>query len=190
MQSLDRAEIKALIQNVSGTHNDVRNRLMVLVTFYHGLRASEVTGKRLVPGGEIQGGIRGRDIQGGHLSVKRLKGSLPTVQPFVKHPDPLLDEATPLLVLANTIGPDELVFPITRFGFYKMMRIAGSRAGIPDFKKVRPHILKHSIACQTIKSAGIEMVRIRLGHKSIASTGHYLMASDAEAAEAIERAIL
>lgn len=178
MQALDRNEIKAILQNVSGTHDDVRNRLMVLVTFWHGLRVSEsIT-------------IRGWQIQGGHLSVKRLKGSLPTVQPFVKHPDPLLDEATPLLVLAKSIGPDELVFPITRFGFYKLMRAAGSRAGIPSFKKVRPHILKHSIATQTIHKAGIEMVRQRLGHKSIASTGHYLKVSDAEAAAAIERAML
>lgn len=177
MQSLDREELKTLIQNVSGT-DDARSRLLVLVTFWHGLRSSEAIG------------IRGRDIQGGHLTVKRLKGSLPTVQPFVRHPDPLLDEATPLLVLAESVGPDELIFPITRFGFYKLMTRAGSRAGIPKFKKVRPHILKHSIACQTIKAAGIEMVRIRLGHKSIASTGHYLKASDAEAAEAIEKAML
>lgn len=178
MQSLDRNELKSLLKSVSGTEDDARMRLMVLVTFLHGLRVSETVN------------IKGRDIQGGHLSVKRLKGSLHTIQPFVSHPDPELDEAGPLLVLASTVGMEERVFPITRFGFYKLMKRTGSRAGIPDYKRVRPHILKHSIACQTIRKAGIENVRQRLGHKSIGSTGHYLMISDDEAAKAIEQAML
>lgn len=173
MQHLDRAEFKRLLNSVP----DTRNRLMILVTFWHGLRNTEATG------------IRGWQIQDGHLFVKRLKGSEPTTQPFVRHDDPDLDEATPLLELAKTIGPDELVFPMTRFGYYKLMRRAGKKAGIPEYKHVRPHILKHSIACQTIKAAGIEMVRQRLGHKSIASTGHYLKVSDDEAAQAIELAM-
>lgn len=179
MQSLDREELKAILNSVSGTRDDARNRLLVLVAFWHGLRASEAIN------------VRGKHIQGGHLYCKRLKGSLPTVQPFVHHADPLLDEATPLLELAKTIGPEERVFPgqTTRFGFYKLMKRTGSKAGIPDYKKVRPHILKHSIASQTIHKAGIEMVRQRLGHKSIASTGHYLKVSDSEAAAAIERAM-
>ena len=42
---------------------------------------------------------------------------------------------------------------------------------------------------QTIKKAGIEMVRQRLGHKSISSTGEYLKVTDEDASAAIADAL-
>jgi site-specific recombinase XerD len=56
--------------------------------------------------------------------------------------------------------------------------------------KAHPHVLKHSIAMQTIEHAGIENVRQYLGHKSISSTGSYLKVTDAEAAASVQRALL
>ena len=55
--------------------------------------------------------------------------------------------------------------------------------------KLNPHVLKHTAAMHMIKKAGIEMVRRRLGHKSIASTGAYLKVNDQEADAAYEEAI-
>ena len=61
-------------------------------------------------------------------------------------------------------------------------------AKIPARKR-HPHILKHTIALQTIHSAGIENVRQYLGHKSMSSTGAYLKVTDSEASTAISHAL-
>lgn len=186
MQHLTRGELKKVLNAIP----DELNRTMVLVAFWHGLRASEVVGQKDKETGEIIGGIKGRDIQNGHVKVKRLKGSMATVQPFVKHDDPDLDEYERLTALAELVPMNTRVFQMTRFGFNKLMKRAGKKAGIPAFKRIRPHILKHSIAMQLVKKkVGIEIVRQRLGHTSIASTGHYLIVDDDEAAEAVAEAM-
>jgi integrase/recombinase XerD len=167
MQHLTQQEIKNLVQQMPNE----RQRLMVCVGFLHGLRVSELT--QLVK----------ENIKDGHVNVQRLKGSMRTVQPFVKHPDPLLDESRALSKLYGTLKPGERLFPWTRNGVYKMMQRAGMKAGIPAHK-LHPHALKHSCAMASIKAAGIENVRQYLGHKSIKSTGEYLKVSDEEASRA------
>src|SRR2546423_3181926 len=60
-----------------------RDWAMVLLAYRHGLRASEVCGLKL---SDI-------DLKVGSISIRRLKGSLPTVQPLYPHRgQPLLDE--------------------------------------------------------------------------------------------------
>lgn len=172
MQDMSRDEIKSLVWNIENP----RWKLMTKVGFWHGLRVSELN--TMLP----------INIRDHFVSVQRLKGSLKTIQPFVQHPDPLLDEYAELEELARTLKPDERVFPITRNGFYKVIQKAGKKAGIPQHK-LHPHALKHSIAMQTIAEAGIENVRQHLGHKSIASTGEYLRVSDAAASRAISAAM-
>lgn len=172
MQHLTIPEIKTLLHAIP----QPRHRLMILVAFHHGLRASEVTG------------LTGTSIRDGFVRVKRLKGSLETIQQFVSHPDPELDEAVALTELSRAISAKSRLFPISRIGFYKLMQRAGSRAGLPAHK-MHPHVLKHSIAMATIESAGIHIVRQRLGHKSISSTGAYLRVSDAVADAAIATAM-
>ena len=172
MQHLDRSELKALLKAIPQT----RNRLMILVGFHHGLRVSELTA--LTPA----------NAKDGYLSVQRLKGSMRTIQPFVRHEDPELDEHTPLTQLVALCSPTEKLFPMTRSGVDKLIKRAGTKAGIPRHK-LHPHVLKHSIACQTIQKAGIENVRQWLGHKSIASTGAYLRVTDEAASRAIHGAL-
>jgi type 1 fimbriae regulatory protein FimB len=153
-----------------------RDWLMILVGYSHGLRASEVVG------------IRADDVADGFLSVRRLKGSNFTVQPLIHDCEPLLDEAPALVDLARRTPGNQFVFPVTRRQFGRIVvRHAGS-AAIPRHL-AHPHILKHSIAMQTIQSAGIENVRQYLGHKSISSTGAYLKVSDSEAAAAIQKGL-
>ncbi len=172
MHYLDRSELKSLLAAIP----DDRNRLMVLVAFHHGLRVSEVIN------------LTGASIRDGHVKVQRLKGSLKTIQPYVRHSDPALDESKGLEELARTVKPSERLFPITRFGADKLMRRAGAKAGLP-VHLCHFHVLKHSVASQSIGKAGIENVRQWLGHKSIASTGSYLRVSDQEAAKAISAAM-
>src|SRR5580704_4705694 len=63
----------------------VRDWTMILLAYRHGLRASEVCGIKLAD----------LDLKAGSISIRRLKGSLHTVQPLYQHRgQPLLDEAS------------------------------------------------------------------------------------------------
>lgn len=184
MQHLNLDEVLSLLRAISTVQPTgrptvmpaSRQRLMILVSFHHGLRISETIN------------LKGANLTDGFIKVKRLKGSLPTVQPFIAHDNAELDEAKGLRELMQTVKPKERLFPITRFGAYKLLQRAGERANLPQHL-MHPHILKHSIAMQTIKVAGIENVRNWLGHKSIASTGEYLKVDGPSAARAIAAAM-
>lgn len=169
---LTKDELKGILSHVKKAWQ----RLMLIVAYNHGLRVSEVLS--LTPA----------NCKSGYLTVKRLKGSDKTIQKFVDHPDPELNEKAALEALCETKGYHEKLFPMTRFGVYKLIERAGTKAGVPAHK-LHPHVLKHTAAMHMIKKAGIEMVRRRLGHKSIASTGAYLKVSDSEADAAYEKAI-
>ena len=172
MEHLSQQELKSLIQN---TPNE-RHKLLFKVGFSHALRVSELIN------------LTREDIRDGHVSCKRLKGSMETFQPYVTHPDPDLDESKELSELFGTLKKGEKLFPYTRGGVYKMMQRNGLKAGIPYFK-LHPHALKHSCAMAGIKTMGIEKVRQYLGHRSLSSTGAYLRVSDAEASKAFVEAL-
>jgi site-specific recombinase XerD len=173
MEALSKDELLHILAAAKASSE--RDWLMCLVGFWHGLRASEVCG------------ITASDVQDGHLTVARLKGSLKTIQPLIRHGNALLDEATGIsefLAARSFWAPNQKIFPITRQHFWRCVRRHAKTAGIP-IRKGHPHIFKHSIAMHTIHSAGIENVRRYLGHKSIASTGAYLQVSDSAASSAI-----
>jgi site-specific recombinase XerD len=149
---------------------------MILVAFWHGLRASEV----------VQ--LTGENFTESHLTVGRLKGSLRTTQPLVSHAEPLLDEQKALSEYAAKFTQNQRLFPVTRQHFWRLFQRYSKQAGIPKHKR-HPHLLKHSIAMQTIEKAGIEHVRQYLGHKTIASTGAYLKVSDEAASEKVQGSI-
>jgi integrase len=151
--------------------------LLLLVTFWHGLRASEALA--LTPD----------HFSDGFITVQRLKGSLRTRQPLALHANPLLDERTAIESWLERQGRrGQRLFPISRFQFYRRIRFYGSWAGIPRHL-CHPHVLKHSIAMQSIKEAGIENVRQHLGHRSLSSTGSYLRVSDESASRAVMKAV-
>ena len=148
----------------------------MLVGYLHALRASEVVG------------LRADSFSGGYVDVQRLKRSLRTVQPLLESSNPLLNEKGSVFAFVRKLHGKQRLFPITRERFWQIVQTHGSTAGIPKHLR-HPHILKHSIAMQTIQTAGIENVRQHLGHKSISSTGEYLKVTDDQAAAAVERAL-
>jgi integrase len=165
-------ELKALLAQIP----QPEWRLMILVAFYHGLRVSEVIN------------LRGKDIQHGRVVAKRLKGSDTTVQEYMEHPDPDLDESMGLRELAKIAAPNQRLFPLTRSGVAKLMKRAGARAGI-DPLKLHPHVLKHTCAMVGIESMKINELQRYLGHKSLSSTGKYTKVSDEIAVSAFAKAI-
>lgn len=174
VQHLTKTELNALLQAAKSASD--RDWLLILVTFWHGLRASETIK------------LTAANIRDGFITVQRLKGSLKTTQPLVHHADPLLDEKTAIESRAAAAGPGERLFPVSRVHFFRLMRRYAAVAGIP-IHKAHPHALKHTIAMQTIRSAGIENVRAYLGHKSISSTGEYLKVDDDAASAAVTSAL-
>ena len=149
---------------------------MILVAFWHGLRASEVVA------------IKAGSLADGHITVKRLKGSMKTVQPLVGHADPLFDERSALTKFALNVPNNQRLFPVGRVQFYRIVRRHALAAGLAKHL-AHPHILKHTIAMQTIESAGIENTRQWLGHKSMSSTGEYLRVTDEQASKAVMRSL-
>ena len=174
MDDLSKDELLALL--ATAREHRVRDFVMILVAFSHGLRASEVIA------------LQRDDFADEHITVARLKGSLRTTQPLLTDPNPLLDERSALSVFLDSVHGKQKLFPITRQHFWRLMQRYAEAAGIPKRKR-HPHVLKHTIAMQTIHSAGIENVRQYLGHKSMASTGAYLKVSDEKASVAIAHAL-
>lgn len=174
IQSLSQDELLALLREAKRCRE--RDWLSILVAFWHGLRASEVIA------------ITGDQLADGYLTVPRLKGSLKTTQPLISSPEPLLNEKEALIEFARGIPGNQRVFKFSRRTFYNIVSRHAKAAGLPAHKR-HPHMLKHSIAMQTIHSAGIENVRQYLGHKSISSTGAYLKVSDQDAAMAVRAAV-
>jgi integrase/recombinase XerD len=174
VEDLSKPELLALLQ--AAKTRKTRDWLMILVAYSHGLRASEVTKLQAVA------------VRDGHITVARLKGSLRTVQPLVADENPLLDERGGLFAFIASLHGKQRLFPVTRQHFWRLVQRYAEAAGIPERKR-HPHVLKHTIAMQTIHMAGIENVRQYLGHKSMASTGAYLKKTDAEASLAIGDAL-
>lgn len=152
-----------------------RDWILLLVTFWHGLRASEAVN------------LTSENFTDGYLTVQRLKGSMRTTQPLIEDADELLNESAAVESWIALHAPGERLFPISRVQFYRLMRRYGRAAGLPQHL-CHPHVLKHTIAMQSIREAGIENVRQYLGHRSISSTGEYLKVSDQAASSAIAEA--
>lgn len=174
LDALTKPELLSLLRTARA-HSE-RNFLMILMAYSHGLRASEVLSLKPI------------SVIDGLVDVRRLKGSLRTEQPLLVSDEPLLNERKTWFDYTLKIPPNQKVFPISRQQFWRLMQRYCDAVGIPKRKR-HPHALKHTIALETIHSAGIENVRQYLGHKSMASTGAYLKRTDAEASEAVALAL-
>ena len=149
---------------------------MILVAFKHGLRASEVVS------------IVADDVRDGYLKVRRKKHSLPTTQPLLDHPDPLLAERPAVLESIKKLRPKDRLFPVTRQHFWLLVKTYARAAGVPEHR-AKPHALKASCAMQMIDSAGIHHTQKWLGHRSMASTGRYLEPTNQDVEQAARRAL-
>ena len=81
MEHLTPSEIQRAMRTAKA--RSIRDWAMVLLAYRHGLRASEVCGLK----------TSDVDIRNESITLRRLKGSLKTVQPLYRHRgQPLLDE--------------------------------------------------------------------------------------------------
>jgi integrase len=187
MTFLTTDEILTVLKVARG--RSTRDWAMILLAYRHGMRASEVCGLKLA---DI-------DLKAGSISIRRLKGSLPTVQPLYPHRgQPLLDEMSALrawLRERQSDGSDYLFTSqkggkLDRTQFFRVFQTIAKIASLP-LEKRHPHVLKHSLASHLVAgNVNLALIRQALGHRSINSTMQYIGTSDGQAAEAAQAALM
>ena len=158
-----------------GVVESTRDRAMLTVAYWRGLRASEIG---LLTMADL-------DMEAGRIRVRRLKGS----RGGEYHLSP--EETTALLAWLEIRGakpgplfPTQTGGAIKRGMVYLLVRRYAREAGLPA-EKQHPHILKHSIATHLLdKGVAITAVQDWLGHRNIANTMVYAAVTNAQRLEA------
>jgi type 1 fimbriae regulatory protein FimB/type 1 fimbriae regulatory protein FimE len=141
-----------------------RDATMLMLTFYHGLRASELCHLRR---SQV-------DLKHGHIWVERLKGSLSTQQPLLPHELRALkrylkqrgDSQLPWLFLSERGNQ------FTRFTLNYMVRTAATRAGLAF--SVHPHMLRHGCGYALAnRGYDLRLIQDYLGHRDPKHTTRY-----------------
>ena len=184
MTILTPQETLALLK--AAKNRSTRDWAMILLAYRHGLRASEVCGLKLAD----------MDLKAGSISIRRLKGSLHTIQPLYQHRgQPLLDETAALRAWLRKRPADGSDYLFTsqkggklgRTQFFRNFQTVAESAGLPVEKR-HPHVLKHCLASHLVAgNANLALIRQALGHRSISSTMQYIGTSDEQAAEALQK---
>ncbi len=160
IQFLAQPELRQLL----GVMTSKRDRVIFLVAYWHGLRASEV--------GMLQ--IDDLNLEQQRLTIQRLKGALAGIHPLradeVKALKAHLHERknhSPTLFLSQR------GMPISRRQLNTLMKHYGELADIPASKR-HFHVLKHAIATHLL-DAGVDLrfVQDWVGHASIKNTVIY-----------------
>ena len=160
-EHLTEAEVEKLIGAARGNRNGQRDAAMILMTFRHGLRASEVC--------ELQWS----DVQfdSGTIYIRRAKSGTPATHPL------LGDELRALRALRRQskspyIFVSERGAPFSVVGFRVLVRRAGVSAGLPFL--VHPHQLRHACGYALAnKGTDTRTLQAYLGHKNIQHTVRY-----------------
>ena len=154
-------EVEKLIGAARGNRNGQRDAAMILMTFRHGLRASELC--------ELQWS----DVQfdSGTIYIRRAKSGTPATHPL------LGDELRALRALRRQskspyIFVSERGAPFSVIGFRALVKRAGVSAGLPFL--VHPHQLRHACGYALAnKGTDTRTLQAYLGHKNIQHTVRY-----------------
>ncbi len=153
---------------VGSSLEDQRDRAMVEVLYAAGLRVSELIALR----------IDQCNLEVGYLAITG-KGNkqrvVPIGRPAVAATQQYLLHVRSLL-LKRRMSPALFVTrrgtPLTRQGFWKLLRARAQRAGIARMPS--PHMLRHSFATHLLQGgADLRSVQAMLGHADIATTQIY-----------------
>jgi type 1 fimbriae regulatory protein FimE len=139
-----------------------RDKVLVRLTYRHGLRAAEAVG---MCWDQI-------DLDNGILHVRRSKGGNPSTHTMER------DELRDLRRLRKEAGNSLHLFETERGGpmsvdaLQYIVRAAGRLAGLDV--EAHPHMLRHAAGyCLINEGVDVRLVQDFLGHKNIATTAHY-----------------
>ena len=159
---LSESELAGLLDAAKAGRHGVRDHLLLLVMFRHGLRVSEAVAFRRE---EV-------DLDRARLWVKRLKGGLSVEQPIAgdelrafRRYLALRTDALPWLFIS------ERGQPLTRQSVNYLIGAAAKRAGLAP---VHPHMLRHSCGFALAnKGYDIRLIQDYLGHRDPRHTCRY-----------------
>lgn len=162
-------EVKSLLDVVpTETPSGKRNAAMIELLYAAGLRVSELVNLK----------INDVNTEVGFVRVFG-KGSKERIVPIGSYAGKKIDEyiknARPRLlkkIISHTLFVARAGKPMTRQGFWKLIRQYGTKAGI--VKKITPHTLRHSFASHLLEGgADLRSVQVMLGHVDISTTQIY-----------------
>lgn len=161
------AEVERLLSVIG----DPRNRFLLSLMYYLGLRVSEALG------------VRKPDflLKEGYLIV-RADCAKRGKERHVPVPGVFKEQCKSYLCL---VGDDARLFTMSRCRVWQLVRQCAAVAKID--KDVHPHTLRHSYASHVLgKTNNLALVQQLLGHENIATTQIYCHLSDAVKVKAIE----
>lgn len=137
-----------------------RDRVIILLLLYTGLRSKELLGLR----------VEDVDFERGVIRVKSAKYGK---ERFVTAPKEVF-ELLSAWIKINNLKPKDKLFKMTYSVLYKRLKKIAKKAGI-DVHKVRPHVFRHTFATMAIrKGLSLPTLQRLLGHSDIRTTQVYL----------------
>ncbi|MCY0870001.1 MAG: site-specific tyrosine recombinase XerD [Firmicutes bacterium] len=177
-------EVEALLSVVRADKPaGLRDRAMLELLYATGLRVSELIGLRV------------HDVNV-HASFVRCVGKggreriVPYGGPAHRALQAYLEQGRPLLQTAAsgaTLFLNQRGRPLTRQGFWKLLRGYGAEAGLAE--RTHPHALRHSFATHLLDhGADLRAVQEMLGHADISTTEIYTHVTSTRLAAAYDQA--
>jgi integrase len=159
-------EVKNLMAAARQNRNGHRDATMILVTFRHGLRATEVCQLRWDQ----------YDLKRGTLHVNRIKNGIESVHPVGGEELRALRKLQREEVENRYVFVSERGAPLTHEGFLKMVKRAGVAAKLPF--SVHPHMLRHACGYKLANDGhDTRAIQLYMGHKNIQNTVGYTQLS-------------
>ncbi|MGC9383870.1 MAG: site-specific tyrosine recombinase/integron integrase [Kosmotogaceae bacterium] len=175
-------DIQKLINCFPNTNLGKRNKAIVALMYYCGLRVSEVTSLKI------------RDIElysEPLIQIRSGKGNKDRIVPLSKKAEQLINEYIEIRESFNNSERLEELFVgirgerVSRKSIHKMITKQANKV-FPG-RHITPHVLRHSCATHLLqRGASVKVVQEILGHSNVSTTSIYLHITDKEKRKAVK----